>query len=112
LAFCRALFGGTRSRKVVHRLALFDADGQLTNVVSQSDMVKFLYGHMDELGRLGDATVADLGFVRGPASVVTVRPETPALDAMVLMEERSISAVAVVNENGGIIGNFSISELR
>ena len=41
-----------------------------------------------------------------------VRPETPALDAMVLMEEKSISAVAVVNAQGAIIGNFSISELR
>ena len=41
-----------------------------------------------------------------------VRPETPALDAMVLMEEKNISAVAVVNAAGSIIGNFSISELR
>lgn len=41
-----------------------------------------------------------------------VRPETPALDAMVLMEEKGISAVAVVNAEGAIIGNFSISELR
>ena len=108
----KALFGGTRSRQVVHRLALFDANGQLTNVVSQSDMIKFIFNHMDDLGELGDASVSDLGFVRGPAGVVTVRPETPALDAMVLMEERSISAVAVTNAAGGIIGNFSVSELR
>ena len=108
----KALFGGSRSRQVVHRLALFDIEGQLTNVVSQSDMVNFLYGHMDEMGALADATAADLGFVRGAASVVTVAPETPALDAMVLMEERCISAVAVVNAAGTIIGNFSISELR
>lgn len=108
----KALFGGTRSRQVVHRLALFDSDGQLVHVVSQSDMVKFLYSRLEELGPLGDATVTDLGFVTGTDGVVTVRPETPALDAMVLMEERSISAVAVVNAQGGIIGNFSISELR
>jgi CBS domain-containing protein len=31
---------------------------------------------------------------------------------MVLMEEKGISAVAVVNAEGAIIGNFSISELR
>lgn len=41
-----------------------------------------------------------------------VTPDTPALDAMMLMEERNISAVAVVNNKGAIIGNFSISELR
>ena len=108
----KALFGGTRSRQVVHRLAMFDANGQITNVVSQSDMIKFLYNHLEELGSLGDASVTELGFVTGISGVVTVRPETPALDAMVLMEERSISAVAVTNAKGSIIGNFSVSELR
>jgi CBS domain-containing protein len=47
-----------------------------------------------------------------PRACLQVRPETPALDAMVLMEEKNISAVAVVNAAGCIIGNFSISELR
>jgi 5'-AMP-activated protein kinase regulatory gamma subunit len=108
----KALFGGTRSRQVVHRLAMFDSNGQITNVISQSDMIKFLFNHMEELGALGDATVTELGFVSGTSGVVTVRPDTPALDAMVLMEERSISAVAVTNANGAIIGNFSVSELR
>ena len=108
----KALFGGTRSRQVVHRLALFDATGQLTNVISQSDMIKFLYNHMDNLGALGEATVTQLGFVTGTTGVVTVRPETPALDAMVMMEDRGISAVAVTNNAGAIIGNFSVSELR
>lgn len=41
-----------------------------------------------------------------------VRPDTPALDAMILMETRNISAVAVVAASGSIIANFSISELR
>lgn len=108
----KALFGGTRSRQVVHRLALFDTSGQLTNVVSQSDMIKFIYTHIDDLGALGDATVSELGFVSGTSGVVTVRPETPALDAMVMMEDRGISAVAVTNASGAIIGNFSVSELR
>lgn len=37
---CRAVFGGTRLRPVVHRLALFDDEHQLTHIISQSDMVK------------------------------------------------------------------------
>lgn len=108
----KGLFGGSRSRQVVHRLALFDANGQLTNVVSQSDMVKYLFQHIKDIGILADTTVADLGFVSGHDRVVCVRPETPALDAMVLMSERDISAIAVVNNDGSIIGNFSVSELR
>lgn len=108
----KSLFGGTRSRQVVHRLALFDADGGLTNVISQSDMISFLYKHLNDIGILASATVSNLGFVRGQEGVLSVRPDTPALDAMVLMEDRNISAVAVVNSSGSIIANFSISELR
>ena len=36
----RVLFGGTRSRPVVHRLALFDVEGALTQIISQSDVIK------------------------------------------------------------------------
>lgn len=106
----RVVFGGTRSRHVVHRLALFDSAGHLSHVISQSDVIKYIYDHMDDLGELADASIQDVGFIKG--SVISVRPETPALDAMVLMEEKNISAVAVVNAQGSIIGNFSISELR
>lgn len=102
----------SRKRHVFHRLALVDGEGQLCHIVSQSDVIKFLYGHLDRFGGLGEETAEALGFVRGVEYVVKVSPETPAIDAMVLMEERDISAVAVVNADGEIIGNFSISELR
>lgn len=106
-------FGGTRKRHVVHRLALVDEQGRLSHVVSQSDVVKFIFDHLEEFcGFLVDETAESLGFVRGEENVVKVSPDCPAIDAMMLMEEKDISAVAVVNAVGGIIGNFSISELR
>jgi hypothetical protein len=36
------VFGGTRSRHVVHRLALFTTDGDLSHVISQSDVIKWV----------------------------------------------------------------------
>lgn len=35
-----------------------------------------------------------------------------AIAAMALMQEKHIGAVAVVDRDGGIIGNFSMSEMR
>lgn len=106
-------FGGTRKRHVVHRLALIDSSGDLCNVVSQSDVVKFVFEHFEEFGeQFAKYTPEELGFVRGEDHVVKVSPECPAIDAMILMEDKDISAVAVVNASGAIIGNFSISELR
>ena len=56
---------------MVHRLALFDAGGALTNVISQSDVVKFVADHLDATGGLAAATVAELGLVQG--TVISVR---------------------------------------
>ena len=67
----RGMFGGTRSRHVVHRLALFDAGGHLSHVISQSDVIKYVYDHVEELGPLADASISDIGFLKG--AVISVR---------------------------------------
>jgi CBS domain-containing protein len=63
-----------------------------------------------ELGDLASKTVAELGWASRP--VVTLGPDVSAIEAMLLMNERQISALAVVDGVGKIIGNFSVSEMR
>lgn len=63
-----------------------------------------------DLGELGSKTAAELGWTGRP--VVSLGPDVSAIEAMLLMNERQISAVAVVDGVGKIIGNFSISEMR
>lgn len=107
----KAAFGGTRTRRVVHRLALFDSTGHITNIISQSDIVRYLHKRKEQLGdELLLETVDALGM--GASPVISVTPETAAIDAMALMNEKEISALAVVDKNGRLIGNFSITELR
>lgn len=43
---------------------------------------------------------------------VSIEPDVSAIEAMLLMNEKQISAVAVVDGVGKIIGNFSVSEMR
>ncbi len=109
LIWCSQLLGA-HPRPIVHRLAVFDNTGNLTNIISQTDVVRFLSQHIEELGELGQATVKELGFLGG--QVVSVAPDMSAIDALIQMEEGGLSAVAVVDGAGGIIGNFSVSELR
>lgn len=65
---------------------------------------------MDKLGSLADQTAEQLGWANKP--LIGVTPERPAIDAMELMVEKGISAVAVLGQNDKLIGNFSVSELR
>lgn len=94
----------------MHRVALFGNDGiTLTSIITQSDVVRFLYEHVSQLGPIASATAAELGWV--VENVVTVAPELPALDALLIMATRDISAVGV-EKNGRLIGNFSMSDMR
>jgi CBS domain-containing protein len=43
---------------------------------------------------------------------VSIGPDVSAIEAMLLMNEHQIGAVAVVDGVGKIIGNFSVSEMR
>lgn len=53
----------------VHRVAVFNAHGEIINVVSQTDVVKHLHNNMDVLGRCADMTLQDLGLLTGVRGV-------------------------------------------
>eukprot|EP00882_Tetradesmus_deserticola_P002977 GHRQ01003161.1.p1 GENE.GHRQ01003161.1~~GHRQ01003161.1.p1 ORF type:complete len:423 (+),score=182.98 GHRQ01003161.1:682-1950(+) len=94
----------------VHRVAIYDSQFRITNIISQTDIIKFISMNKDELGELASKTAAELGWASRP--VVTVGPDVSAIEAMLLMNERQISALAIVDGVGKIIGNFSVSEMR
>jgi CBS domain-containing protein len=45
-------------------------------------------------------------------TVITMSAEKKALDALRMMREFDVSGVAVVDHDGRLLGNFSMSELR
>jgi CBS domain-containing protein len=151
---------------VVHRLALYDDAESIVNIISQTDIVKFLDANRGQLGPLAKKTVQQLGWYpkqvprrrgrRGrrraavglipatpaaaffpgrvrastplaacppqlarppphppaapnlPPQVIAVTPDVSAIEAMALMNEKHISAVAVVDSVGKIIGGCAL----
>ncbi|KAF6250582.1 hypothetical protein COO60DRAFT_796807 [Scenedesmus sp. NREL 46B-D3] len=94
----------------VHRVAIYDSHFRISNIISQTDIIKFIFMNKAELGELASKTAAELGWAS--RHVVTLGPDVSAIEAMLLMNERQISALAVVDGVGKIIGNFSVSEMR
>ncbi|GFR48334.1 hypothetical protein Agub_g10220 [Astrephomene gubernaculifera] len=76
-------------KPAAHRLAVFDASGAITSVVSQLDVIRFLRDHPQLLGELGSATVGQLGWAHPPAATTasaaspgaSAAPSTPATAA-------------------------------
>lgn len=73
-------------------------------------LCRFLHEHKGALGSLASMTAAQLGWAGRP--VVSVTPDTCAIDALSLMAEKEVAGIGVVSQNGALIGNFSHSDLR
>lgn len=83
---------------------------QIINVISQSDIIRFLIPKMEDFNDLFDQTVSELGL--GKHAALTVRDNDPTIKALKLMHSQCISALAVVDEEGRLVGNFSASDLK
>jgi len=93
----------------VHRVPVISNTGKLVSVVSQSAVVKLLWANMAEIG-IGDKTLSELGFAK--KDLYTIYERHPVKDAFALLSEKEVSAVAVVDAHGKIVGNISCRDLR
>lgn len=98
--------------RVVHRIAVFDAHGEVTNIISQTDVIRFLHRKLPQLGGVGGQTLQQLGLLAGKPPVVSVSPHIPTLLAYEHMLSEGVSGAAVVADSGELIANLSLSELR
>ena len=98
--------------RAVHRLALF-AGGKIRSIVSQSDVMRFLYNASERLGPLARETVEALGFVAAAKKVLCVTPQTPAFAAFNMMYGNAVSAVGIIDpETEALVGTLSASDVR
>jgi CBS domain-containing protein len=98
--------------RAVHRLALF-AGGKIRSIVSQSDVMRYLYATSERLGPLARESVESLGFVAAAKKVLCVTPQTPAFAAFNVMYANALSAVGIVDpETEALVGTLSASDVR
>eukprot|EP00124_Ichthyophonus_hoferi_P004139 Ihof_evm2s420 gene=Ihof_evmTU2s420 len=91
-----------------HRVALFNEHGAISAIITQFDVVKFLYENIDQLGEASALTLSQLGI--GPKEVVTVGVDTTASETLILLATRGLSGVVVLNRDGRMIANVSASD--
>eukprot|EP00891_Asterochloris_glomerata_P005954 jgi/Astpho2/5954/Aster-x0699 len=97
---------------VVHRLAIFDAHGCITCIVSQLDIMRFLLLNINQLGVAAATSIQKLGLLEGKPEVLCVDPHTPTLLAYKQMLRAGVSGAAVKANGNSMIANLSISDLR
>jgi len=95
----------------VHRVPVMDDTNKIVNILSQSDVIHFLAENKSKFGHLGHLTVEELN-LSSSKEAITMSCHAPAIQAFYLMSFNKVSAVAVVDVEGKLIGNISASDIR
>jgi len=96
--------------KGVHRVPVVNDKGEVTNIISQSSVISFLNKNATKFHHELVPTIHDLNI--GSKPVFGVPKDTPTIETFRLMDNKKISGIAVVDENGRLVGNTSASDLK
>jgi len=95
----------------VHRVALLDIQGGLTNIISQSDVVKYLNSNIQLLGENATKPIKSLNMI-STDDLVVAQADQSTISAFKLLATYLISAVPLVDKRGVLIGTLSVSDLK
>eukprot|EP00005_Dracoamoeba_jomungandri_P000853 CAMPEP_0174252410 /NCGR_PEP_ID=MMETSP0439-20130205/1891_1 /TAXON_ID=0 /ORGANISM="Stereomyxa ramosa, Strain Chinc5" /LENGTH=217 /DNA_ID=CAMNT_0015332937 /DNA_START=19 /DNA_END=673 /DNA_ORIENTATION=+ len=79
----------------VHRLPVLDSSGELTNIISQSNVIQFLSKNIDSFGPFKDQSVKALKIID---KATKMNESATALECLSKMKERFESSLYIENE--------------
>jgi len=96
----------------VHRLPLVDSQNNLVAVVSQSDVLHFLNQHQDRPELIKDMAKSVGQLDLAPGRVVSVSEQATMADCFAAIVGNHVSGVAIVDDQGRLVGTISASDLK
>jgi len=94
----------------LHRVPVVDKDGHCFAIVSQSSLIQVFHKNKDKITPDSEQTLEFLKI--GIKKVVSINEETIALKAMQTLDEEKVSGLAIVDEDGMLIGQTSANDLK
>jgi CBS domain-containing protein len=94
----------------LHRVPVIDDERQLMNLITQSQVVRFLQQNMH---LLGDKRLTPVKEIQGVMhEVFSVNIHQRAIDAFHEMVDKGVTGVAIVDNSGKLRGNLSLRDLK
>jgi len=93
----------------IHRCPIVDGSGNMSAMISQLDVVEFLAKHMDSISQIVNKQLKDIGVLK---PVFSVKENEPVIDCMKILKTNKVSALAVLTEEGEVIGAFSSHDVK
>ncbi|KAG0325675.1 cell separation during budding [Dissophora globulifera] len=97
----------------IHRVSVIDSTGKVIGLLSQSLALDYLMRHLSEFPKLQPVmqqTIEELGLARN--KVLSVNGKAKVLDALVSMSKNSVSSLAILDDQGVLLGNISMTDIQ
>jgi len=93
-----------------HRVPVVNDHGQLVNIITQSSAIRFVEQNIHLLGEKKNMPLESMYLA--DQYVMSINSRDSAIDAFRLMKITKVSAVAIVNDDGKLVGNCSAKDLK
>nr|CAG8507514.1 1340_t:CDS:10 [Entrophospora candida] len=96
-----------------HRVAVLDGDGNLKGILSQSGVLNYLYNNVTrfpQIESLFPKTIYEFDIGKSP--VIFAQADSFVLDALIMMNDNALSSVAIIDSEGMLIGNISMTDVK
>eukprot|EP01133_Synstelium_polycarpum_P007335 gene7335-8541_t len=100
----------TLSKSGVNRIAVVDADDEILDIVTQFDLIHWLHENLDKMGSKRTESIKNIG--ASNQYVMSVLKEEQVIDALKLIKIMAVGGVAVINDDGILVGNLSGRDIK
>lgn len=103
------------AKSQIHRMPIMKNESQVEKILTQSSIIEFLA--QSDIGNSGNKTVGELEKLLGGTSglkdlLLHIKEEEPAQKAFELMQQFNVHGVPVLDKDGKIVGNISVTDLQ
>jgi len=95
----------------IHRIPVVDDEGKLVNIITQGSILKFIQKNMSLLGAKKEMKLFSMYF-KSTQYVMSLSHHEKAIEAFRLLGITKVGAVAIVDDDGKLIGNCSARDLK
>jgi len=102
------------STKDIHRVAIVDDENKVIALLTQLNIIRFIQRHIECLYSIVNQTIEEWFIWKLPENyqVQTINWNSRVIDAFYVIGERQVSGIAVVNDEGVLVGNISASNMQ
>ncbi len=97
------------NRKHSHRVPILNEEGKCQNIISQSALIKYIFDNCPREKLQENIMDSEIPYKK---DVVTVLDTASATDAFTLLDNKRLSGIAVVDEDGKLVGNTSARDIK